>query len=72
MRDAKPDRLIKALKKEGFVENGGSKHLKMVRDVNGVKFTVAIPTHGVIKRNTVDDIRKMSGIDKKVFYSYNF
>jgi len=68
MRDAKPDRLIRALKAEGFVENGGTKHLKLIKgDV-----TLHVQTHGVIKRNTVDSIRKASGIDKHKFYSYKF
>lgn len=68
MKDAKPKLLIRALKAEGFVENGGSKHLKMVKgDV-----TLHIQTHGFIKRNTVDSIRKQSGIEKAKFYSYKF
>lgn len=67
MTDAKPNKLIKALKAMGFSENGGTKHLKMV---NGDK-TIVIPIHGAIKRETVDRIRKQAGIDKKVFYSYN-
>lgn len=68
MRDAKPKLLIRALKSEGFVENGGSKHLKMVKG----NITLHIQTHGVIKRNTVASIQKQSGIEKARFYSYKF
>jgi hypothetical protein len=68
MRDAKPKLLIRALRQEGFVENGGSKHLKMVKE----NITLHIQTHGVIKRNTVASIQKSSGIDKQKFYSYKF
>jgi hypothetical protein len=68
MRDAKPKLLVRALRQEGFVENGGSKHLKMVKgDV-----TLHIQTHGVIKRNTVAAIQKQSGIEKAKFYSHKF
>lgn len=72
IRDAKPQRLIRALKDMGFAEAGGSKHLKMERLENGRVIQVNIPVHGIIKRNTVDDIRKRSEIEKKVFYSYKF
>ena len=68
MRDAKPHKLIKALKEMGFTENGGSKHLKMVKG----DITVMVPTHGTIKRETVDRIRKHSGVEKALFYRHNF
>lgn len=72
MKDAKPKLLIRALKSEGFVENGGTKHLKMVKILPDRKITLHIQTHGVIKRNTVDSIQKASGISKEKFYSYKF
>lgn len=68
MKDASPKKLIKALREMGFVENGGTKHQKMT---NGER-TIVIPIHGVIKRNTVDKIRKDAGLDKEKFYRYNF
>ena len=67
MKDAKPERLVRALKQEGFTEAGGTKHLKMTKG----DITLTVPLHYIIKRNTVDKIRKQAGIDKKVFYSYN-
>jgi hypothetical protein len=70
MRDAKPDRLMSALRKIGFVDNGGSKHALMVNPETGGR--VAIPKHGIIKRNTVERIRKDGLIDKKTFYAFNF
>jgi hypothetical protein len=72
MRDAKPARLIKALESEGFIDAGGSKHRKFTKTVNGRPIILSIPVHGIIKRNTVDDIRKRSEIEKAVFYSYKF
>lgn len=70
MRDAKPDRLVKALKDMGFEEQGGSKHLKMFnRETGGVAI---LPKHGIIKRNTVERIRKDAKVDKDKFYSYKF
>jgi predicted RNA binding protein YcfA (HicA-like mRNA interferase family) len=72
MKDAKPKLMVKALKNMGFIENGGSKHLKMTKEVEGKTVTVMVQTHGVIKRNTVEAIRKNAGIDKKTFYSHNF
>lgn len=69
MKDAKPAKLIKALKAMGFVEAGGTKHLQM-RDSKGN--LAVLPMHGVIKRNTVERIRKAANIDKKTFYSHNF
>lgn len=68
MKDAKPKLLIRALEKEGFVEKSTNKHLKMVKG----DITLHIQTHGTIKRNTVESIRKASGIDKGKFYSYKF
>ena len=69
MTDAKPNKLIAAFRKMGFLDNGGSKHFLMVHPET--KARVAIPCHGAIKRNTVERIRKDAGIEKKVFYSYN-
>jgi predicted RNA binding protein YcfA (HicA-like mRNA interferase family) len=68
MRDAKPERLIRALKDMGFVEAGQNKHQKMTCG----NTTIVIPIHGIIKRNTVDKIRKDAGIEKNKFYSYKF
>ena len=68
MKDAKPERLIKALKAEGFQENGGTKHRKFAKDEN----QVIVPIHGIIKRNTVESIRKQANLSKEVFYSYKF
>jgi len=70
MRDGKPDRVIRALKDLGFSEDGGTKHLKMKNLATGA--VAIIPKHGIIKRNTLERIRKGAGIDKKVFYGYNF
>jgi predicted RNA binding protein YcfA (HicA-like mRNA interferase family) len=64
MRDAKPRQIINALKSFGFTEVSNNKHLKMVKETA----MVLVPIHGIIKRNTVDQIRKMAGIDKKEFY----
>lgn len=68
MKDAKPQRLIKALEKEGFVGKAGGKHFRMTK---GDK-SLGIPIHGIVKRNVVEAIRKQAGIDKKTFYEYNF
>lgn len=72
MRDAKPDRLIRVLKGYGFTEAGGTKHRLLTKVIEGKKVTVGIPFHGIIKRNTVDALRKQAGIDKKEFYSHKF
>lgn len=74
LRDGKPRLIIRALKDLGFVENGGTKHLKMIKtDENGKQtHMVTVPIHGVIKREMVDRIRKNAGIDKKTFYAYKF
>lgn len=72
MKDATPKRLIRALKQEGFIENGGTKHLKMTKTVDGKLVTLHVQAHGVIKRNTVASIQKASGIPKEKFYSYKF
>jgi len=72
MRDAKPKLIVRALESEGFVQNGGTKHLKMVKSVDGKTVTVHVQNHGVIKRNTVEAIRKNAGLSKEVFYGYKF
>lgn len=68
MRDAKPQRLIKALESEGFVKVSHNNHLKMS---NGT-VTLVVPTHGIVKSKTVARIQKQSGIDKRKFYGYTF
>ena len=72
MRDAKAKLLTKLLKSEGFLEMGGTKHLKMGKLVNGKNIIVVLPPSGTIKSKTVERIRKQAEIEKSVFYSYKF
>lgn len=63
---------MRALRKQGFVDAGGTKHRKFIKTENGQTFSTVIPFNKFIKRKTVDDIRKQCGMSKEVFYSLDF
>lgn len=68
MKPVKSKQLIRALRRWGFADNGGSKHIKMTKIVDGKTVSVSIMGQGIIKSGTAERIRKQAQISKDVFY----